>query len=167
MSLPFFTVGHSARTIGEFIELPLNFFPPMSFLNADRDRDGKNRAMTNTVKREKVKPTAQPLTVSGSDGLRAKPLVIKHSILKRSIQRDGHKSSVSLEDQFWDALCKIADRKNMSVSTLVATIDHGTNRNNLSSAIRVFVLDYFKRNSEHKPPVDQSNRGTPAASAIH
>jgi predicted DNA-binding ribbon-helix-helix protein len=72
-------------------------------------------------------------------------------VIKRSIVRDGHKSSVSLEDQFWDALREIAGGKNMTVSALVATFDHGGNRDNLSSAIRVFVLDHFRRSSEHTP----------------
>ena len=72
-------------------------------------------------------------------------------VIKRSIVRDGHKSSVSLENQFWDAFREIAGGKNMTVSDLVATIDHGGNRDNLSSAIRVFVLDHFRRSSEHTP----------------
>ena len=76
---------------------------------------------------------------------------IASPVIKRSIVRDGHKSSVSLEDEFWDALREIAGVKNMTVSDLVATIDHGGNRDNLSSAIRVLVLDHFRRNSEHTP----------------
>jgi predicted DNA-binding ribbon-helix-helix protein len=72
-------------------------------------------------------------------------------VIKRSIIRDGHKSSVSLENEFWDALREIAGDKNMTVSALVATFDHGGNRDNLSSAIRVFVLDHFRRSSEHTP----------------
>ena len=74
---------------------------------------------------------------------------IASPVIKRSIVRDGHKSSVSLEDEFWDALREIADRENMTMSALVATIDHGAD--NLSSAIRVFVLDHFRRSSEHTP----------------
>ena len=72
-------------------------------------------------------------------------------VIKRSIVRDGHKSSVSLEQQFWDALRQIAGSKNMTVSDVVATFDHGRNRDNLSSAIRVLVLDHFMRRSEHTP----------------
>jgi predicted DNA-binding ribbon-helix-helix protein len=70
--------------------------------------------------------------------------------VKRSIVRDGHKSSISLEDQFWDAFCAIAERERMTVSALVGTIDRGTNRRNLSSAVRVFVLGYFRRDSEQR-----------------
>lgn len=84
------------------------------------------------------------------------------SVIKRSIVRDGHKSSVSLEDRFWDALREIADRENVTVSAVVATIDHGSNRENLSSAIRVFVLDHFMRNSERRP-VGHADPDTAAA----
>ncbi len=69
---------------------------------------------------------------------------MKSVVIKRSIIRDGHKSSVSLEDQFWDGLREIAGRENMTVSTLVGKIDQNSNRYNLSSAIRVFVLNDFR-----------------------
>src|SRR5262245_20717716 len=67
------------------------------------------------------------------------------SVLQRSVIRNGHKSSISLEDQFWAALREIAHRKDVAISTLVATIDHNRTTSNLSSAIRVFVLDHFRR----------------------
>lgn len=67
-------------------------------------------------------------------------------ILKRSIMRNGSKSSVSLEDQFWDGLREIAAREHISVSELVRKIDRShLNEQNLSSAIRVFVLDHFQK----------------------
>ena len=89
---------------------------------------------------------------------------INSLVIKRSIIRDGHKSSVSLEDQFWDGLRAIAARENMTVSRLVETIDHGRNRHNLSSAIRVFVLDHFRRNSQQKLPNARSDADSPAPS---
>src|SRR5262245_21236791 len=67
------------------------------------------------------------------------------SVIKRSVIRNGHKSSISLEDQFWDALREIADEKDIAISTLVAAIDHNRTTSNLSSAIRVYVLDHFRR----------------------
>ena len=73
------------------------------------------------------------------------------SVVKRSVIRNGHKSSISLEDQFWDALREIADHEHMAISALVATIDHGRTTNNLSSAIRVHVLDHFRRSDRAKP----------------
>jgi len=66
------------------------------------------------------------------------------SVVKRSVIRNGHKSSISLEDQFWDALREIADDEKMTISTLVAKIDHNRTTSNLSSAIRVYVLAYFR-----------------------
>lgn len=73
------------------------------------------------------------------------------SVVKRSVIRNGHKSSISLEDQFWDALREIADHEHMAISALVATIDHSRTTNNLSSAIRVYVLDHFRRNDRARP----------------
>lgn len=59
---------------------------------------------------------------------------------KRSIMIDGHKTSVSLEHDFWDALAVIAEAKRMTLRDLVALIDDGRTGANLSSAIRMFVL---------------------------
>ena len=73
------------------------------------------------------------------------------SVVKRSVIRNGHKSSISLEDQFWDALREIADHEHMAISTLVAHIDHNRTTSNLSSAIRVFVLDHFRHGDRAKP----------------
>jgi predicted DNA-binding ribbon-helix-helix protein len=87
---------------------------------------------------------------------------VNSSVVKRSIIRDGHKSSVSLEDQFWDALREIADSERMTVSALVGTIDHGPNRRNLSSAIRVFVLDRFRRTSDQKLSIAPSDPVAPS-----
>jgi predicted DNA-binding ribbon-helix-helix protein len=82
------------------------------------------------------------------------------SVIKRSVIRNGHKSSISLEDQFWDALREIADQQHIAISALVATIDHGRTTNNLSSAIRVFVLDHFRRNDHTR------NKSEPPGSAV-
>ena len=104
---------------------------------------------------------AVPLTVPASNGTSSDHRGISSSVVKRSIIRDGHKSSVSLEDQFWDALREIADHERVTVSALVGTIDHGPNRRNLSSAIRVFVLDYYRRSGEQKLSVAPSNPDAP------
>jgi predicted DNA-binding ribbon-helix-helix protein len=69
---------------------------------------------------------------------------MKSPVIKHSIMLNGHKTSVSLEDQFWDGLREIAARDNVAVSTLVERIDLGRSGNNLSSAIRVFVLAHFR-----------------------
>lgn len=61
-------------------------------------------------------------------------------VVKRSVAIAGHRTSVSLEAPFWDALKDIAAVRGASVQALVGEIDAGRNGANLSSAIRVFVL---------------------------
>jgi predicted DNA-binding ribbon-helix-helix protein len=69
---------------------------------------------------------------------------MKSSVVKRSIVIDGHKTSVSLEDAFWDHLKEIAHVQRVTLSKLVAKIDKTRQHNNLSSAIRLFVLEHFR-----------------------
>ena len=61
-------------------------------------------------------------------------------IVKRSVSIAGHRTSVSLEAPFWHALKEIACRRGVSVQTLLADLDARRGGQNLSSAIRVFVL---------------------------
>lgn len=61
------------------------------------------------------------------------------TIRKRSVIVAGHRTSVSLEPEFWAALRDIAERRGLSINALVAEVDHGRS-GNLSSALRVFVL---------------------------
>lgn len=68
-------------------------------------------------------------------------------VVKRSIVIAGHKTSVSLEDAFWQGLKEIATDREMTLSDLVATIDTGRHNGNLSSAIRLFVLDHYRAQS--------------------
>ena len=69
------------------------------------------------------------------------PIKMKSSIVKRSIVIDGHKTSVSLEDAFWTVLKDIAHAECATVSKIVADIDKKRKLGNLSSALRLFVLD--------------------------
>ena len=69
---------------------------------------------------------------------------------KRSLAIDGHKTNVSLEAAFWDALKEIAARERISVPTLVNRIDTERQHTNLSSAIRLFVLDHYRQLTEEK-----------------
>ena len=64
----------------------------------------------------------------------------KGSIVKRSVSIAGHRTSVSLEAPFWEALGRLAKARGLSVQALVAEIDANRGRGNLSSAIRVHVL---------------------------
>lgn len=68
---------------------------------------------------------------------------MRSRVVKRSIAISGHGTSVSLEDEFWKALREIARHRNERVSELVAAIDAGRDHGNLSSAIRLFILDYY------------------------
>lgn len=63
---------------------------------------------------------------------------------KRSVLIAGHSTSVSLEEAFWDALKEVAVARGVSVNALIEEIDAGRT-GNLSSAIRVFVLDDLQR----------------------
>jgi predicted DNA-binding ribbon-helix-helix protein len=69
---------------------------------------------------------------------------MKSPVIKRSIVIAGHKTSVSLEDAFWKGLKDIAVSQKLTLSDLVATIDTGRPHGNLSSAIRLFVLNYYQ-----------------------
>ena len=69
---------------------------------------------------------------------------MKSPVIKRSIVIAGHKTSVSLEDAFWKGLKEIALSRGVTLSDLVATIDSERQLGNLSSAIRLFVLDHYK-----------------------
>jgi predicted DNA-binding ribbon-helix-helix protein len=67
---------------------------------------------------------------------------VKSTIAKRSIVINGHKTSVSIEKAFWNDLKKIAAAQNVTVSELIAKIDQTRQESNLSSAVRVFVLEH-------------------------
>ena len=70
---------------------------------------------------------------------------MKSPVVKRSIVIAGHKTSVSLEDAFWKGLKEIAGGRDMTLSDLVATIDSERQHGNLSSAIRLFMLDFYRQ----------------------
>ncbi len=69
---------------------------------------------------------------------------MKSPVVKRSIVIAGHKTSVSLEDAFWQCLKEIAGSRELTLSDLVASIDTDRHQGNLSSAIRLFVLDHYR-----------------------
>ena len=64
--------------------------------------------------------------------------------VKRSIVRNGQKTSVSLESEFWDGLREIASQKKIKLTTLILQIDRVRTGNNLSSAIRMFVFNHLR-----------------------
>lgn len=69
---------------------------------------------------------------------------MKSLVVKRSIIVDGHKTSVSLEQAFWNGLKEIASIRKVTLSELVGSIDSGRDQGNLSSAIRLFVLGHYR-----------------------
>jgi predicted DNA-binding ribbon-helix-helix protein len=69
---------------------------------------------------------------------------MKSLIVKRSVVLGAHKTSVSVEDEFWNAVKEIAASGKMSVSELLTNIDAGRHHGNLSSAIRLFVLSFYR-----------------------
>jgi predicted DNA-binding ribbon-helix-helix protein len=71
-------------------------------------------------------------------------IVHKSLVVKRSVVLAGHKTSVSLEDAFWNSLREIARSQGMTLSSLLTTIDSDRHQGNLSSAIRLFVLQSFR-----------------------
>ena len=82
-----------------------------------------------------------------------KETTIPSPIAKRSIVVAGHKTSVSLENEFWSALKEIARVQGATISNIVGDIDIRRNEGNLSSAIRLFLFDHYRAQ-------------TPAVSAI-
>ena len=87
---------------------------------------------------------------------------MKSSVIKRSIIIGGRKTSVSLEDPFWDGLKNIAHAQRVTLSELVAQIDDARKQSNLSSAIRLFVLEHFQNENKR---VDETDTRRASASA--
>jgi predicted DNA-binding ribbon-helix-helix protein len=94
---------------------------------------------------------------------------MKSPVIKRSIVIAGHKTSVSLEDAFWRGLKEIAGGRDMTLSELVAAIDSERQHGNLSSAIRLYVLDFYRaqipveEEAEHRPARELMAARPPAA----
>ena len=94
---------------------------------------------------------------------------MKSPVIKRSIVIAGHKTSVSLEDAFWKGLKEIAVSRHATLSDVVAAIDAERPHGNLSSAIRLFVLDHYQArmlsNGESDEPAREM-RMAPVASVL-
>jgi predicted DNA-binding ribbon-helix-helix protein len=85
--------------------------------------------------------------------------------LKRSIVINGHKTSVSLENEFWRCLREMATLQNTTLAKLVEQIDQGRNGGNLSSAIRVFLFTRAQ-NGSAEAPLNNPSR-LPARAQFH
>ena len=75
---------------------------------------------------------------------------MKSPVIKRSVVIDGHKTSISLEDAFWSSLKAIAQAEGSTVAQTVTTIDKTREQANLSSGVRLFVLDYVRNGQTGK-----------------
>ena len=75
---------------------------------------------------------------------------MKSLVVKRSVVLAGHKTSVSLEDAFWKSLKEIAGFRHTTLSSLLATIDSERQHGNLSSAIRLFVLSFYREQLDNR-----------------
>jgi predicted DNA-binding ribbon-helix-helix protein len=91
---------------------------------------------------------------------------MKSLVVKRSIVVGGHKTSVSLEQAFWNGLKEIASNRKVTLSDLVGSIDCGRDQGNLSSAIRLFVLDHYRALIEATPgmPGADAEKAAPVGS---
>lgn len=70
--------------------------------------------------------------------------------LKRSFNIKGHRTSISLEAPFWDALRQAADEQGTSLAKLVETIDATREADGLSSAVRIWLLHYYQRTNPNR-----------------
>jgi predicted DNA-binding ribbon-helix-helix protein len=75
---------------------------------------------------------------------------MKSPVVKRSIVIAAHKTSISLEDAFWKALKEIAIARGTTLSNLVTSIDVDRRQGNLSSCLRLFVLDFYRNRLAEK-----------------
>jgi predicted DNA-binding ribbon-helix-helix protein len=89
------------------------------------------------------------------------------TVVKRSIVIAGHKTSVSLEDAFWTGLKEIAGKRKLTLSELVAAIDNGRAGGNLSSAIRLFVLDYYRTGAQARVDTAAASGEPPEESGVN
>ena len=76
------------------------------------------------------------------------------SVRSRCVYVAGRKTSVSLEDEFWNSLKEIADSRRETVSHLIASIDAERKTINLSSVLRLFVLRYYQDQVSRENLVD-------------
>ncbi len=77
-------------------------------------------------------------------GAPAMSSIAEQTLAKRSLTVAAHRTSISLEDAFWTGLRDIAALRGMTAAALVAEIDRNRGGANLSSAIRVFVLAFYR-----------------------
>ena len=90
-----------------------------------------------------------------------KSRIVKHSVLLAS-----HKTSVSLEEEFWTMLKEIAGDRRIPLSELISGIDKQRQHGNLSSALRLFVLDYCRGKAAEKPVDEMLGQQSPPTAPV-
>ena len=70
--------------------------------------------------------------------------ILRSTVVKRSVVIAGHKTSISLEEPFWTCVKDIALGQDLTVQQMVANIDSARKQGNLSSAVRLFVLEHYR-----------------------
>lgn len=90
---------------------------------------------------------------------------MKSPVVKRSIVINGHKTSVSLEDEFWKSLKEIANQRELTLSQMVALVDTERQNGNLSSAVRLFVLDHYRGRTADQRATSRPSRDTAGSPA--
>jgi predicted DNA-binding ribbon-helix-helix protein len=78
------------------------------------------------------------------------PRAAREGVIKRSLSIAGHATSISLEEPFWQALKRMAERRGLTLAALVAEIDGRRQRTNLSSALRIHVLEAVSAQAENR-----------------
>jgi predicted DNA-binding ribbon-helix-helix protein len=86
---------------------------------------------------------------------------MKSLVIKRSIVIASHKTSVALEDAFWESLKEIAKQRDESLAHLVASINADRQHANLSSAIRLYVLGFYRDQHQRGAVIDPSITQSP------
>ena len=95
------------------------------------------------------------------------PGIGKSAVTKRSVVIGGHKTSVSLEEPFWSEVRAIAESEQITVSNLLRRIDRERSNANLSSAIRVYVLEHVREKVRHlRHQADQDDSYAPGLAAF-
>jgi predicted DNA-binding ribbon-helix-helix protein len=83
---------------------------------------------------------------------------MKSLVIKRSIVLDGRKTSVSLEDEFWMSLREIAGGREETLTHLLTGIDASRKAANLSSCLRIFVLEFYKDQFDRQARISEQSR---------
>jgi predicted DNA-binding ribbon-helix-helix protein len=91
---------------------------------------------------------------------------MKSLVVKRSIFPAGRKTSVSLEDDFWNALKEIAGDRHVTLSELIGGIDKQRQHGNLSSVLRLFVLEHYRGKAAEKPSDEMLSQQSPPTAPV-